>query len=143
MDERIEAVDPCLRPTTVMLAEGRAWTKTSLLALLAKRTATVALGEAEQRTEKQRVFDLLDALTKSGALPLGHAELHVVLCATHAFAASVVDTVVQGNVNPVERAERAAVALAALAHGAPAAELLEQAGRARLAASSPLLFDAA
>lgn len=35
--------------------------------------------------EKNAAFDLLDMITKSGAIPLSHATLHVVLCATHCF----------------------------------------------------------
>jgi hypothetical protein len=138
MDARLEAVDGALRPTVI--TPGALWSKTASAALLAPRPATAALGPAQQRTEKQAAFDLLDALTKSGALPLTHAVLHVVVCATHAFADSVVDTVVRGNVNPVERAERAAALLCSVAHGAAAAGLVAPDALPRLQAASPALF---
>ncbi len=89
------------------------------------------------------MFDLLDALTRSGAEPLNHASLHVVLCATHGFAESLVDTVIQRNLNPVESLERSALVMAAVVHGLDATgseALLETAHVARLQTRLPGLF---
>jgi len=49
------------------------------------------------------------------------AQLVVVACATQGFEDSVLDMVVQRNVNPIERAETAALVLAATVHGHAAA----------------------
>ena len=40
---------------------------------------------SKKNEEKDAAFDLLDMITKSGAIPLSHATLHVILCATHCF----------------------------------------------------------
>ena len=45
--------------------------------------------------EKDSAFDLLDALTRSGALPLSHAEMHIVVAATQIFEKTVMETVIQ------------------------------------------------
>ena len=41
-------------------------------------------------------------------LPIECATLHVVVAATHCFDKSLVNTVVEDNVNPIEKAERSA-----------------------------------
>lgn len=149
LDERALALDPHggLRATTV--TPGKAWTKKAGAALAAGlrggagASVEVLHGDA-QREEKMRAFDLLDALTRSGSLPLSHATLHVLVCATQSFDDSVVDTVVKRNVNPIERAERSAVVLAGAVHGLSwhdaARSLLSPNQVERVRTVSPLLF---
>ncbi|CAE7353632.1 tvaII [Symbiodinium natans] len=72
-----------------------------------------ALAKDDQKKEKEAAFDLLDALTKSGALPLVNASLHVVVSATHCFDKTVTETVIQDNMNPIENVERSALLMAA------------------------------
>ena len=43
------------------------------------------LTATELNDAKQATFELLDALTKSGALVMESASLHVVIAATHCF----------------------------------------------------------
>jgi len=160
LDARFDSLDPdaALRPTTLKL--GPMWTKrganaSKLLAapsggaaggaLLAQQEEeeAIVLGAEEQRKERARAFDLLDALSRSGGLPLDHAELHVVVCATHGFDESVADTVVRKNVNPIERAERSALVMASVVHGLgphAAGPLLRPEHRRRVQAKSPRLF---
>ena len=47
------------------------------------KPVTSQLGEDDQRKRKNEAFDLLDALTRCGSIPLEGASLHVVLAATH------------------------------------------------------------
>ncbi|CAE7666979.1 unnamed protein product [Symbiodinium microadriaticum] len=104
MDQRFEKLDTdnSLRPT--IINPGERWTKQSQKALLAS-PSTSQLSKAEQKTEREAAFDLLDALTKSGALPLTHASLHVVIAATHCFDKTVTETVIQNNVNPIAKVD--------------------------------------
>ena len=41
-----------------------------------------------------------------------HSCLHIVVAATHCFDKSLLDTVIQGNCNPIERVERSALIVA-------------------------------
>jgi len=140
LDNRMSALDDSVRAT--IITPGATWRKRSWAALLAEPSVADLSGE-QQRQARQAAFDLLDALSRSGALPLAHTTLHVVLAATQAFDESLVDTVVRRNVNPVERAERGAVALACGVHGLgrhEAARLLREDCCERVRGSSPMLF---
>ena len=143
LDRLAEALDEdgALRPTVITPAEP--WSKTSAKGqLLAKPTTVVLAGDA-LAAEKATAFDLIDGLTRSGALPFEHASLHVVVAATHCFDESVVETVVRQNANPIEKVERSALICAETIHRRPAAALLsedDEALRARVVAASPVLF---
>jgi hypothetical protein len=58
------------------------------------------LDSSAQKTEKDKAFDLLDALSRSGALPIACAELHVMVAATHCFDKSLIGTVIQVRKKP-------------------------------------------
>jgi hypothetical protein len=105
--------DGAVRPTKVL--PGDVWRKKFLKALLAKPSET-SLGKDELRTEKNKAFDLLDALSKSGALPLGNCQLHVVIVVTHCFDRTLMETVTRDNVNPIEKVERTQLIIASAVH---------------------------
>ena len=71
---------------------------------------------------------------------MASAALHVVMGATHAFDESLLDTVVCGNVNPIERVERSLLIMATTLHGASATRLLRQEHVERLRGNAPTLF---
>ena len=54
---------------------------------------TQTIGPPEQTVERNAAFDLLDALTRSGALPVEACSLHVGVAATHGFDRTLADTV--------------------------------------------------
>jgi hypothetical protein len=128
--------DSSLRPT--IINPGSSWTKNAQAGLLGKPTSSALLSE-EQNKEKEAAFDLLDALTRSGALPIEHASLHVVIAATHCFDQSVMDTLVQKNVNPIERVERSTLIMASTLQGLPAAALVQGSQVERLHQLTPML----
>jgi hypothetical protein len=139
LDQRFEELDldSALRPT--ILTPGKTCTKKSQAGLLAT-LKTSHLNAEDLDTERTKTFDLLDALSKSGALTIDHASLHVVIAATHCFDQSLLDVLVTKNVNPIERVERSALIMASTIHSLPARALLPEAQQQRLQMCSPMLF---
>jgi hypothetical protein len=139
MDRRFEELDTdsALRPT--IINPSSVWTKRAQKALLAAPTTSTLRGE-EQKKEKDAAFDLLDALTKSGALTVDCASLHIVVAGTHCFDKTVTDTVVQDNVNPIDKVERSTLIMASTVHQQPPAALVREGQQQRVRDASPMLF---
>jgi len=111
LDRRFEALDEdsCLRPTIINM--GTSWSKQYQQSLLSSMQSTT-LYESDLVTERNKAFDLLDALSRSGTLDIQAAELHVIVAATHCFDKSLMDTVIQDSVNPIEKLERSSLLIA-------------------------------
>ena len=88
-------------------------------------------------------MDLLDALTRSGTLAVDEASLHVVLAATHSFDKTLMATVVQDNVDPIEKLERSALILGAAVHSLPVEALVTPESLPRIKTFSPALLQGA
>lgn len=122
LDARLEAEDPdgAVRPTIINVS--KVWSKRAQKALLGP-TTTASLSVVEQKLEKNTCWDLLDALTRSGGLPIEGAQFHVVITTTHCFEKSLMDTLVKDNVNPIEKLEHSSTIMASVVHGVDAAHL--------------------
>jgi hypothetical protein len=82
------------------------------------------LDSSDIRTETSKAFDLLDALSRSGSLAIASSELHIIVSATHRFENDVMGTIIEDNINPIEKLERSIVILASTIHGVRAGELI-------------------
>eukprot|EP01104_Vermistella_antarctica_P016952 TRINITY_DN590_c0_g1_i2.p1 TRINITY_DN590_c0_g1~~TRINITY_DN590_c0_g1_i2.p1 ORF type:complete len:948 (+),score=314.10 TRINITY_DN590_c0_g1_i2:144-2987(+) len=129
--------DGALRPT--IIKPGTVWERRAQKALLAK-PHDETLRKDEQKREREKAFDLLDALSRSGSLVVDQAELHVVLASTHCFDKTLVNTVVQDNVNPIEKVERSSLIIASTIHNASVAELVKPSQLERVKKFNPILF---
>jgi len=121
MEKKFEYLDEdsALRPT--IINPGDTWTKKYQKSLLTAPTQ-MTLSTEEQGKERNKAFDLLDALSKSGALSIDQVDLHVVIAATHCFTQTIMNTIIQGNVNPIEKVERSSLIVAStIQHVEPAA----------------------
>jgi hypothetical protein len=112
LDGNYERLDPDSALRATIIAPSGAWTKKSWASILSKEPRVETLGSDEQKTARAAAFDLLDALSRSGALPMEHAALHVVMGAMHSFDESLIETVVQKNINPIEKVERSMLIMA-------------------------------
>eukprot|EP01122_Echinamoeba_exundans_P013036 TRINITY_DN5621_c0_g6_i1.p1 TRINITY_DN5621_c0_g6~~TRINITY_DN5621_c0_g6_i1.p1 ORF type:complete len:1099 (+),score=366.81 TRINITY_DN5621_c0_g6_i1:411-3707(+) len=130
--------DSALRPT--IINPGTTWKLQYQKALLAEPESK-SLADEEQKEQKNRAYDLLDALSRSGSLSIDCAELHVVIAATHCFTKSLVQTIVAENMNPIEKVERSTLIVASTIHNdAPAATLVKPEQLERVSTYSPKLF---
>jgi len=123
MDAKFEELDTdaALRPT--IIKPGSSWLKTSQKGLLST-TAQTHLSADGQKSAKDEAFDLLDGITRAGALSCDHASLHVVIAATHCFEKNLMDSVVQNNINPIDKVERSMLIMANTIHNASVEQLV-------------------
>jgi hypothetical protein len=130
--------DNALRSTTIKT--GERWTRCRQENLLTKPQTTL-LSLKDIKTEKDKAFDLLDALSRSGSLAIQYSELHVIVCVTHRFEKNVMETVIVDNINPIEKLEMSTLLLASTIHDVPAGKLISNSNdRERLATSFPTLL---
>jgi len=139
LDHSFEKFDDAsaLRPTKIKV--GGDWEKKFQKSLL-NSLDTKVLGDEEQTEEKNKAFDLLDALSKSGAMVLPYTELHVLVSATHGFDKSLVDTVIKDNVNPIEKIERSLLIVSSSVNELPAFEIVMEEQVAVIENHSPALI---
>jgi len=139
LDQRFEILDEdsALRPT--IIKPGNVWEKRAQKALLAN-PVTETLTNDELKKEKNKAFDLLDALSRSGVLSIDSASLHVVLAATHCFDKSLMNTVIQDNMNPIEKVERSTLIVASTVQNKMPMDLIKDEHIDRVQTYSPMLF---
>mmetsp|Transcript_15468 Transcript_15468/g.25783 ORF Transcript_15468/g.25783 Transcript_15468/m.25783 type:complete len:172 (+) Transcript_15468:2679-3194(+) len=131
--------DSSIRAT--ILETSRSWKRIRQENLLSKAKQST-LNKDDCKSEMDKAFDLLDALSRSGVLPIAFAELHVIVAITHCFENDVMGTVIQDNANPIEKVEKSTLMVASIIHGEPAHQLIGSAiHRQRLAASLPELVE--
>jgi len=80
----------------------------------------------------ERAFDLLDAISQSGAIPLTDASMHVVVASTHCFVKSVIGCVIKDNVNVIENVERSNLLMASTVHKVGFDQLINNSGNVHL-----------
>jgi len=140
LDEKFELMDNegAMRPT--IIRAGPNWSKESQANLLSSPT-TAYLSPEDQAQERLKAYDLLDSLTRSGGLTYDEGSLHVVLAGTHCFDKAIIDTVIQDNVNPIEKLESSLLVVGTTIQGKKPAELIKDEHQDVVAAYSPLVFE--
>jgi len=82
----------------------------------------------------------MDALTRSATLAIQEASLHVVVCSTHCFDETLINSLVKKNMNPIEKVERSMLLVASAVHGVKPANLVVPSQLERLKQFCPTLF---
>merc|ERR1711974_17964 len=115
LNKRFDELDTDAALHATILKTGEIWNKKFQKGLLSDQEEET-LGEEKQQLEKSKAFDLLDALSRSGALTIDAASFYVVVASTHCFDETLINTVIRGNVNPIERVERSALIICSTIH---------------------------
>ena len=140
LDEKLDKYDTDHALRSTVLTTGSKWTRRRQANLLVPPQST-ELNPAAVDQETQKAFDLLDALSRSGTLPIASAELHVIVAVSHCFENDVMGSVIQDNINPIEKVERSALLIGSTIHGQACNALLSDSEQEdRLAKAFPSLF---
>jgi hypothetical protein len=131
--------DHALRPT-ILKTSREAWQKKFYASILASQSTTT-VNQNDRVKEHNKAYDLLDALSRSGLLVFDDASLHIILAATHTFDKSLLNTIIQDNVNPIEKVERSTLIIATTIHRKELADdLVNPEQKKRVSQFSPTLF---
>jgi hypothetical protein len=63
-------------------------------------------------------------LSRSGSLSISFSELHVIVSVTHCFEKDVIETIIQDNINPIEKLENSTLVVGSAIYGVPVAALI-------------------
>merc|ERR1712137_541800 len=140
LDQKFEKYDTDSVLHSTIIKPGTTWNKKYQKALLSDPTATTLSAE-DLKKEKNKTFDLLDALTRSGGLAIDSASLHVVLASTHCFDQTLMNTIIQDNVNPIEKLERSTLIVASTIQQTPPEEMISPEHVERVKQFSPAIFE--
>merc|ERR1712232_704881 len=77
------------------------------------------LDSSTVQDEKNRAMDLLTAISRSGSLPIEASEVHVIVGMTHCFPKQIMETIIEDNINPIEKVEKSLRMIASVIHGKP------------------------
>mmetsp|Transcript_6922 Transcript_6922/g.16177 ORF Transcript_6922/g.16177 Transcript_6922/m.16177 type:complete len:387 (-) Transcript_6922:93-1253(-) len=142
LDSTIEKFDKDSTLRSTKLKTKDTWSRKRQPDLLTKPD-TKTLWAKDVKSESNKAYDLLDAISRSGSLPIAYSDLHVVVCVTHCFEKDVMATVVEDNVNPIEKLEMSTLLLGSAIHGATPMELIaEGSDRVRFQSSFPVMLEA-
>lgn len=140
LDSKIELLDSdsFLRSTKITI--GPSWSLSTQANLLSDKIIQ-HLSKTEQSEARNKAFDLLDAITKSGSLTISDAELHILVAVTHQFDRNVMETVIEENINPIEKLERSLLIVQSAIHGLPVDKILKKDMGPNILKHSPMLFN--
>ena len=140
LDTKIEKLDSDNSLKSTILKTDTVWKRLRQANLLSPFQSK-SLNSVDIRSEKNKAFDLLDAISRSGTLTIECAELHVVVAVSHCFENDVMGSIIQDNVNPIEKVERSSLIVGSIIYDEPTRSLLQQTNIDRLGATFPALFD--
>merc|ERR1712137_1270284 len=124
LNDNFEKLDTDAALHATILKTGETWRRKFQKALLATPTEE-ELETEQQDKEKNKAFDLLDAISRSGAMKIDSASFHVAVASTHCFDETLINTVIQENCNPIEKIERSALIVSSTIHEQPPEELIK------------------
>lgn len=110
-----------LRPTIINV--GTKWRQTYFKSLISKPEEKY-LESIDQSSEKSKTFDLLNTLSRSGSILFEDTSFHVIIASTHFFDNTLLSSVIEDNINPIEEIERSSLILSSSIHGCSIQDLI-------------------
>mmetsp|Transcript_4975 Transcript_4975/g.10192 ORF Transcript_4975/g.10192 Transcript_4975/m.10192 type:complete len:885 (-) Transcript_4975:39-2693(-) len=111
LDEKLGKYDTDGALKSMIIKSREPWIRNRQANLLVAPTDEF-LSTSEIESETKKAFDLLDAISRSGTLPIESSEVHVIIGVAHCFDKSLVETVIEDNINPITKAEQSLLLLA-------------------------------
>lgn len=110
----IHDVDQAVRP--IITKVGDTWTKHYRKSLISL-PQTQTLSTDDLTKEKNKAFDLIDALSRSGSLDFDSGcQVHIFNAVCHSFDKTVLETLIQNNINPIQKLEGTMTLLSQIIH---------------------------
>ena len=140
LDAKVEKFDANSSLKSTILKTGPVWERLRQEDLLSDPKSS-RLFPDDVRSEKNKAFDLLDALSRSGTLSIECAELHVVVAVSHCFENDLMGTIIQDNINPIDKVERSSLIVGSTIHDETCQVLLQSSAHiGRIGETFPALF---
>ena len=140
LDAKVEKFDANSSLKSTILKTGPVWERLRQEDLLSDPKSSRLFAD-DVRSEKNKAFDLLDALSRSGTLSIECAELHVVVAVSHCFENDLMGTIIQDNINPIDKVERSSLIVGSTIHDETCQVLLQSSAHiGRIGETFPALF---
>ncbi|KAK1744334.1 hypothetical protein QTG54_004867 [Skeletonema marinoi] len=140
LDAAVEKTDEASALRSTIIKTGQSWLRNRQENLLSGLKLKRLLAD-ELKLEKIKAFDLLDALSRSGSLAIESSELHVIVAVTHCFEKDIIGTIIQDNINPIQKLESSTLLFASAIHGVDARDVIkDESELSRLEGQNPLLL---
>ena len=140
LDAKLEKFDANSSLKSTILKTGPVWERLRQEDLLSDPKSSRLFAD-DVRSEKNKAFDLLDALSRSGTLSIECAELHVVVAVSHCFENDLMGTIIQDNINPIEKVERSSLIVGSTIHDETCQVVLQSSAHiGRIGETFPALF---
>jgi len=140
LDVAVEKSDEASALRSTIIKTGQSWLRNRQENLLSGLKLKRLLAD-ELKLEQNKAFDLLDALSRSGSLAIESSELHVIVAVTHCFEKDIIGTIIQDNINPIQKLESSTLLFASAIHGVDARDLIkDESELRRLEGQNPLLL---
>ena len=141
LDAAVEKADNTSALRSTIIKTGQEWVRNRQESILAAVKKQKLSKDIHLKQEKDKAFDLLDALSRSGSLSIKSSELHVIVSVTHCFEKDIIGTIIQDNINPIQKLESSTLLFASAIHGVEARDLIKDESELnRLEGQNPLLL---
>jgi len=125
LDEHFERLDKFNYLASVKIEVGEDVQVRGYKDFLGKKPTQKKLDQESLASERAQAMDLLDALSRSGELPLVQTQVHIVVAISHSVDDSVMTALVEKDINPIARLEHSAALMATALTGEPLDALVQ------------------